>query len=105
MEKIKDILAKADAALTGEAARFIGYGSAIVLVALVALLNAFGVTHFGTGISLTDALIGTTAAIATLTGVVEAIRKNVYSQNTVQVIATNAAVTGDDTVPAPPATV
>jgi hypothetical protein len=97
------VLDKADSLLKGEATRFIAYGGAVLLVGLVAGLNALGVTRFGAGISLTDALVGTTAAIGTLVGFVESIRHFVYSQNTVQAIAVQAAITGDATVPPPPA--
>jgi hypothetical protein len=81
-----DILDKVKNALTGETARFIGYGAAIVLVGLVAVLNALGVTRFGEGLSLTDALIGTTAAVTTVAGLVESIRHYVFSANTVNAI-------------------
>lgn len=100
----QSILDKAYALLQGEPARFIGYGSAIALVGLVALANALGITRFGEGLSLTDALIGTTAAIVTVGGIVENIRRFVYSKPSVEVIAENAAITGDSTVPPPPAT-
>lgn len=100
---INDLLDKARAALSGEPARFIGYGSAIVVVGVVAVANQLGITRFGSNLSLTDALVGSTAAIATLTGLVEAVRRAVYSPASVQVIATNAAASGDDTIPAPPA--
>lgn len=83
---ISDILDKVRDALAGEPARFIGYGSALVVVGVVAAANALGITRFGEGISLTDALVGTTAAIATLAALVEAIRNAVYSPKTVAAI-------------------
>jgi hypothetical protein len=112
MDKIKSTLDRAESLfdsvrtlLTGEAARFIGYGSAVVMVGFIAVANALGITRFGEGMSLTDALILTTAAITFVVGVIESIRKFVYSFNSVAAIAANAAVTGDPTPPPPPATV
>lgn len=67
-------------ALTGEPARFIFYGAAITVWAVVAITNALGINRFGPNISLTDALTQATLAGAFLT---ELIRRYVYSPNTV----------------------
>lgn len=80
-----DLLDKADAALKGEPARFIGYGSALVIVGVVAAANALGYTRIAP-IDLPTALAAATAAILTVTGVIESIRKFVYSPATVQAI-------------------
>lgn len=77
------ILDKVRDALSGEPVRFIAYGSALVVVGVVALANSLGITRFGADLSLTDALVGSTAAVATLGALVEAIRKAVYSPATV----------------------
>lgn len=92
-----DLLDKAATLLKGEAARAIGYGAAVVIY-LVAL--AFDRIP---DMPPEDALTAATAAIVTVTGVIESIRHFVYSQNTVEVIAENAAITGDATIPPPPA--
>lgn len=97
------LLDGARALLTGEAARFIGYGSAIVVVGIIAIANALGVTRFGAGLSLSDALVLTGTAATTVIGIIESIRKFVYSINTVEAITLNAAVTGDPVPPPPPA--
>jgi hypothetical protein len=101
-DRFRSILDSARTLLTGEPARFIGYGAAVVIVGVIAISNALGFTRFGENISLSDALIGATAAIATLGGIIETIRRFVYSQNTVEAIAAVAAETGDATVPPPP---
>ena len=91
---ITSILDKVRNALNGEPVRFIAYGSAIVVVAVVAVANAAGITRFGSDLSLGDALIGSTAAIATLSGLVEAVRRAVYSPNSVNDLVNDALDTG-----------
>lgn len=91
------LLDKADSALHGEPARIIGYGAAITIY-LVAKLSG----HIEDQ-SPDQALISATAGIAAVVSVIETIRKFVYSKPTVQVIAENAAITGDPTVPPSPA--
>lgn len=71
-------------ALTGEPARFIFYGAAITVWAVVAITNALGINRFGPNISLTDALTQATLAGAFLT---ELIRRYVYSPNSAAEVA------------------
>lgn len=73
--RLSAILARADAALKGEPARFIGYGAAIVIVGVVAVANALGITRFGANIDLADALILAGLATSTIIGVIETIRR------------------------------
>lgn len=77
--------------LTGEPARFIFYGAAFVIWAVVGLANHFGFTQLGPTISLTDSLLQATVAGGVL---VEVIRRYVFSQNSVVTIATNAYISG-----------
>lgn len=94
---VTDILDRADGVLKGEPARIIGYGAA---VAIYLVAKASGTIADQTP---EQAFISATAAIGTVVGVIESIRHFVYSKPTVQVIAENAANTGDSTVPPPPA--
>lgn len=96
MDKIKNLLDKIDGLLKGEAVRAIGYGAAAVVVAVVAVSNAVGYTRFGENIDINSAIILTTAAITTLTTLVEGIRRFVFSQNSVVAIAVKADVQGAD---------
>jgi hypothetical protein len=81
---IGDIAAKATSLLQGEPARFIFYGAALVVWAVVGIANLAGIVRFGPSISLTDALTDATLAGAALT---EMVRRFVYSPNTVIAIA------------------
>lgn len=72
-----DILDKAANILTGEPARAIGYGAALIIY-LVA--KASGQIADQTP---DQALISATAGIASVVGVIESIRHFVYSPNTV----------------------
>lgn len=83
--------------LKGEPARAIGYGAAAAIY-LVAL--AFDRVP---DMTPEDALTAATAAIITITGVIETIRRFVYSVNTVEAIAVASAEAGTPVVPAPPA--
>jgi len=74
LAKLTDLLAKIDDLLSGEPARFIGYGAAIVIVGVVALANALGFTRLGADISLTDALTLAGVAIAFIVPAIETIR-------------------------------
>lgn len=71
----KDILDKAASLLQGEPARAIGYGAAIVIVGVIAVANQLGYTQLGSNIDLPTALGMATAAILTIGGVIETIRK------------------------------
>jgi TRAP-type C4-dicarboxylate transport system permease small subunit len=97
-----DLLDKADMLLKGEPARAIGYGAALVIVGVSLASNALGFTRIP-AVDLPTAVTDATFAIGTVVGLIESIRHFVYSQNTVQAIATRAADTGDDTIPPPPA--
>lgn len=88
---LSSLLDKVRLALTGEPARFIGYGSALVVVGVVAVANALGISRFGANLDLGSALVGTTAAIGTVTTLVESIRHFVYSPNTVTDLLTEAS--------------
>lgn len=83
MDKLRSLLDSADTLLTGEPARAIGYGAAIVVVGVVAISNALGYSRFGSGLDLTTAVGLTTTAVATVVGLVESIRHYVFSSNTV----------------------
>jgi hypothetical protein len=93
-----DILDKADSILRGEPARIIGYGAAVVIY-LVAKASG----HIADQ-TPEQALVSGVAGVASLVSVIETIRHFVYSKPTVEVIAENAAETGDPSVPPPPAT-
>lgn len=84
------LLDKARTILTGESARAIGYGGALVVVGVVALANALGLTQLGQNISVSDAFVLATTAITTLVGIIEGIRHYVFSANTVAAIAVKA---------------
>ena len=81
--RVRILLYRVEDLLRGEPARFIGYGAAVVLVGIIAVANQLGVTRFGTGMSLADALTLSTTAITTLIGVIESIRHFVYAPDTV----------------------
>lgn len=102
-ERIASLLDAARRLLTGEPARLIGYGAAVVIVLVVAVANSLGFTQFGSNLSLESAVGLTTTALAVLVGLIETIRHYVYSPNTVQVIAAQSAATGVPVVPPPPA--
>lgn len=71
---VQGLLDRAEAVLQGEPARFIGYGAAIVIVGVVGVSNALGVTRFGADISLTDALVDAGAASTFVITAIESIR-------------------------------
>lgn len=98
MSTVSSLLDKVQTLLTGEAARFIGYGSALVIVGVVAVSNALGFTRFGADISLGDALIGATSAITFVITTVESIRHFVFSLNTVTTIKAEATPASDTDV-------
>jgi len=89
IEKLRALGYRAEDLLQGEYARFLFYGAAIIVWAVVGIANALGYTRFGVTLSLNDALIDATAAGAVLT---ELIRRGVYSKNTVQAVALDAAI-------------
>ena len=91
MQTITELANRITAALSGEPARFIFYGAAIVIWAVVAISNALGFNQFGPNISLTDSLTQATLAGALIT---ELIRRSVYSPNTVNTVAVDAYVRG-----------
>lgn len=101
--KITAILDKADAYLKSEAARFIGYGAGVVVVLVVLVSNALGITRFGENIDLVTALGLTATATATLITLIEGIRHFVYSISSVEKIADASADAGVAIIPAPPA--
>jgi hypothetical protein len=76
------ILDKADALLQGEPARAIGYGAALVIVGASLASNALGFTRIP-AVDLPTAVGLAATAIVTVTGVIESIRKFVYSPATV----------------------
>ena len=78
------LLDEAETLLTQkEPARAIGYGSAAVIVVVVAIANALGFTKFGTNIDFGTALGLAGTGIVALTGIVEGIRHYVYAPQTV----------------------
>jgi len=93
-----DIAVRVQSLLTGEPLRAIQYG-AIAVVYLV-VKGAIALGYVVDQPDLDGIAIAVAAAIAVVT---EVSRRFVFSPNTVQTIATFAALTGDDTVPAPPA--
>lgn len=94
---LPDIFTPLQNLLKGEPARVIGYGAAVAIFIGANVLDAVPDMTF-------DEAIARGASIIVAIGVViESIRQLVYSPNTVQAIATKAAITGDDTVPPPPA--
>lgn len=68
-----DLLDKAEASLKGEPARYIGYGSAVIVVGVTLASNALGFTRLP-AVDLATALGATTFASATVIGVIESIR-------------------------------
>lgn len=101
-ERLQGLLNKVANLLTGEPLRAIGYGAAVVIW-LVA--NASG--KFA-DMSFESAIVLSTTAIGTLSGIIETARKFVYSPNSVQTIANEAFDAGaagapQPAVPAPPA--
>lgn len=77
-----------------EPARFVGWGSTLVVAGALKLAEQFGVTLS----------VDVLAAIGVLAGFVisELIRRFVYAPTTVQAIANNAAVTGSTDIGTPP---
>lgn len=73
LDDLKGLLDKAEESLTGEPARFIGYGAAIVVVAVTLVSNALGFTRLP-AVDLPTALVLTGAATATVVTVIERIR-------------------------------
>lgn len=92
-----DVLDRAYSILRGEPARIIGYGAAVAIY-LIAKLSGNIADQ-----TPEQALVSATAGITTVVTVIESIRHLVYSKPTVEVIAENAALTGDPSVPPPPA--
>lgn len=91
MSTASDIIDKADGLLKGEPARAIGYGSALVIVGVVAVANQLGITRFGGNIDLVTAVGLASAAIVTVTGVIESIRRFVFAPATVTAILAEGA--------------
>lgn len=87
LDKGRDLLDSAEAALSGEPARAIGYGAALVIVGVVALANSLGFTRFGSNLDLPTALGLAGVATTTLVTVIEGIRRSVYSPKTVAEVA------------------
>lgn len=87
---ITDILDKARALLSGEPARAIGYGAAAIIYFAA---NAAGAIP---DVSAETALVSATAGIATLVGVIESIRRFVYSKPTVDSLVEDALIFGVD---------
>ena len=98
MSQISDLLAKVDALLSGEPARFIGYGAAIVIVGAVAVANALGFTRLGANITLTDALTLVGVVLALLVPAIEAIRHYVTPASSPQLPAGTPVTTPDGKV-------
>ncbi len=97
MSKLSEILEQARNLLQGEPLRAITYGGAVVVYIVAKALGSIPDQ------SLDQALLNAGAAVTIIVSFVESARRFVYSEPTVQAIATQAAVTGDDTIPAPPA--
>ena len=76
------ILDKVDQLLTTEPARLIGYGAAVVLTVTVEVLNARGITRFGTDLTFDQAIGLAFGAIGFTVTVVESIRRFVYAPMT-----------------------
>jgi hypothetical protein len=76
---VSAVLAKADTLLTTEPARLIGYGAGVVIFLVVQVLNARGITRFGSDLTFDQSLGLSFGAIVILTSVVESIRRFVYS--------------------------
>jgi hypothetical protein len=88
IDTLKTYLDKAEDLLTQrEPARAIGYGAAIVIVGVSLVSNALGFTRIP-AIDLPTAVGDATIAIATVVGLVESIRRFVYSPATVDTIVT-----------------
>lgn len=83
IDTLRNIADKATALLQGEPARAIGYGAALVIVGVCAVSNALGYTRLPE-VDLTTALGLATAAIVTVTGIIESIRRFVFSPLTVR---------------------
>lgn len=88
LDKGRAILDAADNLLSGEPARAIGYGAALVVVGVSLVSNALGYTRIPE-VSLDAALVAATLAITTLVTVIEGIRRSVYSPNTVDAIVSD----------------
>lgn len=91
MQSITELANRITTLLTGEPARFIFYGAAIVIWAVLGIANALGFTRLGPTIDLNDALTQATLAGALIT---ELIRRYVYSPNTVNAVAVDSYVRG-----------
>lgn len=91
MQSITELANKVTNLLSGEPARFIFYGAAIVIWAVLGIANALGFTRLGPTIDLNDALTQATLAGALIT---ELIRRYVYSPNSVNAAAVDAYVRG-----------
>jgi hypothetical protein len=83
---LNDLAAKAEALLTEkEPARAIGYGAALVILGVSLVSNALGFTRIP-ALDLPTAVGDATLAIGTVVGIVEGIRRFVYSPATVNAI-------------------
>ncbi len=76
-DKIRALLVRVQDLLQGEPVRFIIYGAAIVVVGVVYVANALGISRFGGNLSLTAAIEDATAAITLLVIVTEKARSYV----------------------------
>lgn len=72
------ILTKVSALLQSEPARLIGYGSAVVIYLVVNYLASKGIGVF-VPMTVEESITASVAALAILVGIVESIRKFVYS--------------------------
>lgn len=82
---LRDLLDKVDSLLSGEPARAIGYGAALVIVGVSLASNALGFTRIPE-VSLEGALAAAAIATTTVVTVIEGIRRSVYSPNSVDTI-------------------
>lgn len=78
---ITAILDKTSNLLKAEPARAIGYGAAVVLYLVVRVLNAKGYVQFGQ-LTFEESIVATLAAMTVISGVVESIRRFVFSPQT-----------------------
>jgi hypothetical protein len=75
--KVRGFLARLGDALSGEPARVIGYGAALIVYFIANMSGRIP------DVSFDEAVIRTTAALAIVSAVIESIRKVTYSKNAV----------------------
>lgn len=95
MDIIRKLLDQARDLLQGEPARAIGYGAAVVVYVVT---RASGQLD---DVPLDQALVLTAGYVATIAGVIESIRRVVYSPNTVEAIVEAIPASAVDGVAGP----